>query len=222
MRKKWMQVMGIAPLLVLAACGTAEEEGLDESSGDEDVAQDEVDQEEPEESSAETDTEVDRSDAIEAIMVMEDGGEVVLELYPNNAPETVENFVTLAEDGFYDGLTFHRIIPGFMVQGGDPEGSGQGGSPDTIAGEFAANDFDNPLDHTEGVISMARTPDPNSASSQFFIMVGDHPSLDGEYAAFGEVISGMDVVDDIAATEVSGETPVEGEVPIIETITIES
>nr|WP_204698001.1 peptidylprolyl isomerase [Geomicrobium sediminis] len=214
--------MGIAPLLLLAACGNADEEGVDESSDEEDVAQDEMEQDENDEATAETDAEVDRSDAIEAVMVMEDGGEVVLELYPNNAPATVENFVALAEDGFYDGLTFHRIVPTFMVQGGDPDGTGQGGAPDTIPGEFADNDFDNPLNHTEGVISMARTPDPNSASSQFFIMVGDHPSLDGDYAAFGEVISGMEVVEEIAATEVSGETPVEGEVPVIETITIES
>ncbi|MFB4162031.1 peptidylprolyl isomerase [Geomicrobium sp. JSM 1781026] len=153
---------------------------------------------------------VDRNDAVEVTMTMETGGEVEMHLYPNNAPETVDNFVSLVEDGFYDGLTFHRIVPGFMVQGGDPDGTGMGGSPETITGEFASNEIENPLDHQEGVLSMARVQgDHNSASSQFFIMLGEHASLDGDYAAFGEVVDGMDVVEEIAQSETTGEMAVD-------------
>lgn len=135
---------------------------------------------------------------------MEDGGKMILELYPEYAPETVDNFITLAEEGFYDGLTFHRIIKGFMIQGGDPNGDGTGGSGKTIKGEFANNGFTkNKLSHTRGVISMARkSNDPNSATSQFFIMHGDAPYLDGNYAAFGKLIEGYDVLDKIANTPV--------------------
>lgn len=128
---------------------------------------------------------------------MEDGGVFVLELYPEYAPKTVENFVGLVEKGFYDGLTFHRIVDGFMVQGGDPLGNGSGGSGVSIAGEFASNGYaKNTLKHTAGVISMARTDLPDSATSQFFIMLDDAqgPYLDGDYAAFGRVVEGMDVV----------------------------
>ncbi|KAB8137816.1 peptidylprolyl isomerase [Gracilibacillus oryzae] len=134
-------------------------------------------------------------------MVMDNGGEIVIELYPEVAPKTVENFVQLVEQGFYDGLTFHRVIPGFMIQGGDPSGDGTGGSGETIPGEFESNGYDNPLLHEEGVISMARSQDPDSASSQFFIMDADSPHLDGDYAAFGKVISGMEVVHEIANVE---------------------
>ncbi len=133
---------------------------------------------------------------------MEDGGNIVLELYPETAPITVANFVKLVKDGFYDGIIFHRVIEGFMIQGGDPEGTGLGGSPDTIYGEFSANGFDNPLKHERGVISMARKSSPmDSASSQFFIVHATSPHLDGQYAAFGRVVSGMDVVDAIAAVD---------------------
>ena len=133
---------------------------------------------------------------------MEDGGKIVLELYPETAPITVANFVKLVKDGFYDGLIFHRVIEGFMIQGGDPEGTGLGGSPDTIYGEFSANGFDNPLKHERGVISMARKSTPmDSASSQFFIVHSTSPHLDGQYAAFGRVVSGMGVVDAIAAVD---------------------
>lgn len=128
---------------------------------------------------------------------MKDSGTIRVELDADSAPITVTNFVNLVKDGFYDGLTFHRIIAGFMMQGGDPTGTGAGGSQNTIKGEFAANGVDNPLSHTRGAISMARTDDPNSASSQFFIMHQDGPSLDGSYAAFGYVIAGMEVVDEI-------------------------
>ncbi len=128
---------------------------------------------------------------------VKDYGTIRLELYADIAPRTVTNFMQLVEDGFYDGITFHRIISGFMIQGGDPDGDGVGGSDKTIVGEFAANGYRNALSHTRGVISMARTNDPNSASSQFFIVHKDSPHLDGNYAAFGQVTDGMDVVDAI-------------------------
>ncbi len=126
-------------------------------------------------------------------------GTIEVELMPEVAPKTVANFVKLANEGFYDGLTFHRIIDGFMIQGGDPKGNGTGGSGTNIVGEFSANGIENNLSHTRGVISMARAQDMNSASSQFFIMHADAPYLDGQYAAFGKVVSGMDVVDAIVA-----------------------
>ena len=131
---------------------------------------------------------------------MENGKTITAELYPESAPTTVANFVTLVQSGFYDGVIFHRVIPGFMIQGGDPQGTGMGGPGYTIKGEFARNGFkQNNLRHTRGVLSMARTMMPNSAGSQFFIMHADAPHLDGEYAAFGKVTEGMDAVDEIAA-----------------------
>jgi peptidyl-prolyl cis-trans isomerase B (cyclophilin B) len=133
------------------------------------------------------------------VIEMENGGKIEIELYPETAPITVKNFEKLVSEGFYDGLIFHRVIPGFMIQGGDPQGNGMGGSKDKIKGEFAANGVNNPLKHTRGVISMARAFDKNSASSQFFIMHQDAPHLDGQYAAFGKVISGIEVVDEIAS-----------------------
>ena len=132
---------------------------------------------------------------------VENYGTITLELYSDVAPETVKNFVNLAKSGFYDGLTFHRIIDGFMIQGGCPKGNGTGGPGWHIKGEFAANGVKNDLKHTRGVLSMARAMDPNSAGSQFFIMHEDAPHLDGQYAAFGKVVSGMEVVDEIAGTE---------------------
>lgn len=132
-------------------------------------------------------------------ITMKDGGTIKLELYPEKAPKTVANFEKLVGEGFYDGLTFHRVISGFMIQGGDPLGNGMGGSDENIPGEFAANGFPNPIHHERGVISMARAQDPNSASSQFFIMHADGFFLDGQYAAFGKVVEGMETVDKIAA-----------------------
>ena len=141
----------------------------------------------------------------ETIMVqieMENGGIINLELYPDKAPITVDNFVSLVNDGFYNGLIFHRVIKGFMIQGGDPEGTGSGGSGKTIKGEFAANGVPNDISHVRGVISMARRSKPlDSASSQFFIVQEDSTYLDGQYAAFGRVTEGMDVVDEIASVE---------------------
>ena len=131
---------------------------------------------------------------------MENGDIMKAELYPEVAPNTVNNFISLVKKGFYDGLIFHRIIAGFMIQGGDPEGSGMGGPGYSIKGEFNTNGFQNDLKHTAGVLSMARSMMPNSAGSQFFIMHKDAPHLDGAYAAFGMVIDGMDVVNKIAET----------------------
>ena len=133
-------------------------------------------------------------------ITMENGKTIRVELDASAAPITVANFEKLVRDGFYDGLTFHRIIPGFMIQGGCPEGTGMGGPGYGIKGEFASNGVNNPIRHTRGVISVAPSSMPNSAGSQFFIMHADAPHLDGDYAAFGHVVSGMDVVDEIAAT----------------------
>ena len=133
------------------------------------------------------------------VIEMENGKEIEIELMPEAAPKTCENFEKLVKDGFYDGLIFHRVIPGFMIQGGDPLGNGMGGSDKKLVGEFRANGHNNPIRHERGVISMARAYDPNSASSQFFIMHKDAPHLDGQYAAFGKVVSGMEVVDEIAS-----------------------
>ena len=127
-------------------------------------------------------------------------GTMKVELYPDVAPNTVNNFVSLVQQGFYDGTIFHRVIPGFMIQGGDPEGTGMGGPGYGIKGEFAANGFANDLKHTTGVISMARSMRPNSAGSQFFIMVADAPHLDGQYAAFGKVIEGIEVAQAIVSS----------------------
>ena len=133
-------------------------------------------------------------------ITMENGKTIDLELDESAAPITVANFLKLVNEKFYDGLTFHRIIPGFMIQGGCPEGTGMGGPGWEIKGEFAANGWDNPIKHVRGVISMARAQDPDSAGSQFFIMHDDAPYLDGQYAAFGRVVNGMDTVDEIAST----------------------
>lgn len=161
------------------------------------------------------------TDAVPVVtMTMEDGGEVEIELYPNVARNTVNNFIHLVQEGFYDGLTFHRIVPDFMIQGGDPEGTGLGGPGYEIIGEFNDNGYENDLLHERGVLSMARTQDPDTAGSQFFIMVADTPELDGEYAAFGKVKEGMDVVDEIVGTEHDSHAqPLEDQV--IESMTVE-
>ena len=136
------------------------------------------------------------------VIEMENGKKIKAELYPDIAPITCANFEKLVKEGFYDGLTFHRVISGFMIQGGCPLGTGTGGSGTNIKGEFAANGVKNDLKHTRGVLSMARSMMPNSASSQFFIMHADAPHLDGNYAAFGKVVEGMEVVDEIASAKV--------------------
>ena len=161
---------------------------------------------------------------VQATITMEDGGVIVLELYPNLAPQSVCNFVYLARQGFYDGLKFHRIMRGFMIQGGCPRGDGTGDPGYSIRGEFNDNGFSNDLSHTRGVLSMARSGHPDSAGSQFFIVHGDSTFLDGSYAAFGQVTSGMDVVDRLANTPNSGDNGAvaPANMPVISTITIDS
>ncbi|MDD7186195.1 MAG: peptidylprolyl isomerase [Clostridia bacterium] len=150
------------------------------------------------------------------------GGDVFyVELYPDVAPNTVNNFISLVNKGFYNGLCFHRVIEGFMIQGGDPKGNGTGGPGYSIRGEFTKNGFKNNLKHKRGVISMARSMMPNSAGSQFFIMHADAPHLDGQYAAFGQVIDGMDVIDKIAAVNVDyNDKPLRDQ--IIESVTVDT
>ena len=178
----------------------------------------------PEQSTQPQEEEELNTNTIQATITMEDGGEIVVELYPEVAPQAVYNFVHLARQGFYDGLKFHRIMKGFMIQGGDPNGDGSGGPGYTITGEFAKNGFANDLKHERGVLSMARLGDPayNSAGSQFFIMHADYPGLNGDYAAFGKVISGLEVVDLIADIPNSGSNGAvaEDNKPVIKSITI--
>ena len=164
----------------------------------------------------------EKTDPVKVILTVKDFGEITLELYPEHAPITVKNFLKLVDEKFYDGLTFHRIYKGFMIQGGDPKGDGTGDSGETIKGEFSANGVENTLSHTRGTVSMARgSYSMDSASCQFFICDADSPFLDGQYAAFGKVIAGMDVVDAIAAVEVSANAFGEMSVPN-QTVTIES
>ncbi len=154
-------------------------------------------------------------------ITMKDGGTIRLELYPDTAPISVNNFISLINKKFYDGLIFHRVIKGFMIQGGCPDGTGMGGPGYSIKGEFAQNGVDNSLKHTEGVLSMARSMHPDSAGSQFFIMHKNAPHLDGAYAAFGKVIEGMDVVNRIAETATDySDRPLEDQV--METVTVDT
>lgn len=152
---------------------------------------------------------------------MKNGGVIKAELYPEIAPNTVNNFISLIDKGFYDGVIFHRVIPGFMIQGGDPDGNGMGGPGYSIKGEFSRNGFKNELKHKRGVLSMARTMDPNSAGSQFFIMVQDSPHLDDQYASFGKVIEGMETADEIVnAKRDWNDKPYEDQV--MEKVTVET
>lgn len=179
--------------------------------------------EEPEEVTYSTEVLADLKEKYIAEITVQDYGVITVELDSTYAPITVSNFVTLAKEGFYDGLTFHRIMKGFMMQGGDPEGTGFGGSEKSIKGEFVNNGVENKLSHTRGVISMARATDMNSASSQFFIMHSDAPYLDGAYASFGKVVKGMDIVDSICSdanpTDDNGTIPSEVQ-PVITSIKI--
>ncbi len=156
-----------------------------------------------------------------ATIEFENGNTLQIELYPKIAPNTVNNFISLANSGFYNGVIFHRVIPGFMIQGGDPDGRGTGGPGYSIRGEFSANGFENKLNHIRGVISMARAQHPDSAGSQFFIMVDDAPHLDGQYAAFGQVISSMDEADRIvSARRDMFDKPIEPQ--IMKSVTVET
>ncbi len=178
----------LAIMVVLTGCGTAKDSEKTESN-----------------TTKETQQEVDYASKVKenpiVTITMSNDEKIVIELEPTVAPNTVANFIALAKDGFYDGLIFHRVIPDFMIQGGDPKGNGTGGPDYSIDGEFSSNGFENNLKHERGVISMARSDDPNSAGSQFFIMVKEASHLDGEYAAFGKVIEGMETVDAIVGAE---------------------
>lgn len=154
-------------------------------------------------------------------ITMENDEQIIIELFPNIAPNTVNNFISLIEDDFYNGLIFHRVIPDFMIQGGDPDGIGSGGPGYSIKGEFNSNGFSNDLSHERGVISMARSQHPDSAGSQFFIVHKDSPNLDGEYASFGQVIEGMDVVDQIVSVNRDrSDKPLEDQV--MKTVTVDT
>lgn len=206
--KTWAGIFaaGILSVSLLAGCNSQKEE---------------VPKEEQDSKSEAVDLE--NQETMQAEIKVKDYGTIMVDLYPEIAPITVENFVKLAEDGFYDGLTFHRVIKGFMIQGGDPKGDSTGGAEETIKGEFSKNGVENPLSHKRGVISMARSQMPDSASSQFFIVHEDSPHLDGEYAAFGYVTEGMDVVDKICeeatGQDQNGMLPKENQ-PVIESITV--
>ena len=206
MKKKYLAIL-LAVICLLCGCSKKAETENEQPAVDSTAAT---------ESTTEADLKI-------AEIVVKDYGTITVELDRSVAPRTVDNFVKLAQDGFYDGLTFHRIISGFMIQGGDPKGNGTGGSEENIVGEFLANGVENYLSHTRGVISMARAADYNSASSQFFIMHADYTGLDGQYAAFGCVTEGMDVVDAICAdaqpVDDNGKILKE-EQPVIESITI--
>ena len=204
MVKKWIVLLLAAMLLLSLAC--AKETKAPAASG--------------QTMETKEDTNVDKSHPI-ATITMKDGGVIQLELYPETAPESVKNFISLANSGFYDGLIFHRVIMGFMIQGGDPDGKGTGGPGYSIKGEFAANGVKNDISHVRGVLSMARAQPFDSAGSQFFIMHQDGTYLDGQYAAFGRVISGMDVVDNIAKTTTdSRDKPYKDQ--IMETVRVET
>lgn len=205
-------LMLMVSVAMLTACGGGSEEQEDFSDIEQELA------------SKEAATEKAPGIGIHhAEIEIQDYGTIKLELDGDEAPLTVQNFMDLANAGFYDGLTFHRIMDGFMIQGGDPEGTGMGGSDKTITGEFSNNGIENNISHEKGVISMARSQDPNSASSQFFITVADADFLDGDYAAFGHVTEGQEVADKIAAdakpTDDNGTIPAEAQ-PVITKITI--
>lgn len=209
----------VALTAFIVACGTGTEAPTDDVADQENRAEEAV----PEEEGTPQEDVVEQARSEENPIVtitMENDEQILIELFPSIAPNTVTNFVSLIEDGFYDGVIFHRVIPGFMIQGGDPEGTGRGGPGYSIPGEFNANNFNNPLPHERGVISMARSRDPNSAGSQFFIMHDQAPHLDGQYAAFGIVIEGMETVDNIAVVETAGEAPKEEQ--RMKTVTVET
>lgn len=234
-RRKFETV--IAMLLCLAlfltACGGAggkdkdgegKETAAEENGTENEGTDQEKDDTETDGTSGQAAAQKDTDAMPHAVITVEKYGTITVALDAEAAPATVENFIKLAKEGFYDGLTFHRIMDGFMIQGGDPNGDGTGGSDQTIKGEFASNGFENPISHVKGVISMARAADPDSASSQFFITVADSTFLDGEYAAFGYVTEGMDVADKIAreAEPVDGNgTILPEDQPVITGIVIE-
>lgn len=206
--KAWAGIFaaGVLSLSLLTGCNSGKEETKKE-----------------EQTSKSETVNLEDQETVQAEIKVKDYGTIMVDLYPEIAPITVENFVKLAEDGFYDGLTFHRVMKGFMIQGGDPKGDSTGGAEETIKGEFSKNGVENPLSHKRGVVSMARSQMPDSASSQFFIVHEDSTYLDGDYAAFGCVTEGMDVVDKICeeatGQDQNGMLPKENQ-PVIESITV--
>lgn len=206
--KAWAGIFaaGVLSLSLLTGCNSGKEETKKE-----------------EQTSKSENVNLEDQETVQAEIKVKDYGTIMVDLYQEIAPITVENFVKLAEDGFYDGLTFHRVMKGFMIQGGDPKGDSTGGAEETIKGEFSKNGVENPLSHKRGVVSMARSQMPDSASSQFFIVHEDSTYLDGEYAAFGCVTEGMDVVDKICeeatGQDQNGMLPKENQ-PVIESITV--
>ena len=198
--------------LLLGGCGSSGKKSTESTQGSGDSSK-----------TADAQKTVDTS-AMDRVQInVKDYGTITVALDAEAAPATVENFEKLVKEGFYDGLTFHRIMDGFMIQGGDPNGNGTGGSSETVVGEFASNGYENPISHVKGVISMARSQNPDSASSQFFITVADSTFLDGEYAAFGYVVEGMEVADQIAKDaepiDNNGTIPAEAQ-PVIESMVI--
>lgn len=202
--------------VILTGCGTSSNnEPLNKDTADNNIENNATDEEEQA-----NDAQEPNEENPFVTITMEDDQQIILELFPNIAPNTVNNFISLIEDDFYDGLIFHRVMDGFMIQGGDPDGVGTGGPGYSIKGEFSSNGFDNDLAHDRGVLSMARSQHPDSAGSQFFIMHGNSPHLDGKYAGFGKVIEGMEVVDQIVAVELNGEKPVEDQ--RMKTVTVDT
>lgn len=220
MKKKFLSVLlcGALAVLTLAGCGSDQKANTTEDG----QTTEETDAEDEETEDSEADTEM-LTGKVNVEIDVQDYGVIKLELDADTAPITVTNFVNLAKSGFYDGLTFHRIVSGFMIQGGDPLGNGTGGSENTIKGEFSSNGVENNISHVRGTISMARSIDNDSASSQFFIVHEDSTFLDGEYAAFGTVTEGMEVVDAICEkvpVEADGETVAAENQPVITSIKI--
>lgn len=199
-KRKWLRslLLTVVILIIFLAVGCAQKQNSDVKSTDSSKQS----------TSQETKVTAPEKNPV-ATIEMTDGSKIKIELYPAVAPNTVKNFVYLSKSGFYNGLIFHRVIPDFMIQGGDPNGNGTGGADYKIKGEFSKNGFKNDLKHERGVISMARGSSGNSASSQFFIMVAAAPHLDGEYAAFGKVIDGIEVADKIVTTKRAKEKPIE-------------
>ncbi len=244
--KRWMTILTALTVMSTLLCGCGAGKKTDQKSEETDnraetefaettqtTAEPEAgtEQAEPEETKAdeeqmqteEQNRETDKTEVPCAEIVIRDYGTIRVQLEPEEAPETVKNFISLAESGFYDGLTFHRIIDGFMMQGGDPLGNGTGGAEQTIRGEFAMNGVENSISHTKGVISMARSQDPDSASSQFFIVQSDSTFLDGQYAGFGHVTEGLEIVDQICAdarpVDNNGTIPLDAQ-PVMESVRI--
>lgn len=197
MRFKHLAVL-IGILLIISGCGNGNNEQKKNQNNNSGQQQGQAEEVEYSNASLEL---LEANKHPEVTIEMSNGGIIKIELYPEIAPNSVSNFVSLVQEGFYDGVMFHRVIPGFMIQGGDPTGTGSGGPGYAIKGEFSKNRFDNPMVHARGVISMARSNSMDSAGSQFFIMQADAPHLDGLYAAFGAVTEGMDVVDEIVSQE---------------------